>query len=71
MLTNIRKVNPSGILSTIAGTGTWSYSGDGGPGQSAGISQTMSPVFDASGNLYFADMDNNCIRQLIPTAVGN
>jgi sugar lactone lactonase YvrE len=60
----IRKVDPTGILSTIAGTGQWGYSGDNGPARSAGISQTMNPALDAYGNLYFADMNNNCIREL-------
>ena len=61
----VRRVDLSGILTTIAGNGQWGYSGDGGPALSGGISQAMSPVLDANGNIYFADMDNNCIRELI------
>ncbi len=60
----VRKVDSSGILSTIAGNGQWGYSGDGGPALSAGISEALSPVVDANGNIYFADMANNCIREL-------
>ena len=61
----VRRVDLSGILTTIAGNGQWGYSGDSGPALSGGISQAMSPVLDANGNIYFADMDNNCIRELI------
>jgi sugar lactone lactonase YvrE len=62
----VLKVDPSGILSTIAGNGQRGYSGDGGPAMSGSFSQAMSPIVDSSGNLYFADMANNCIRELIP-----
>ncbi len=61
----IRKVDANGILSTIAGNGQWGYSGDGGPALAAGMAQAMSPILDANGNLYFADIDNNCIRELV------
>jgi hypothetical protein len=50
----IRKVSPAGIISTIAGTGTAAYSGDGGPATAAAITPGALAV-DASGNLYFAD----------------
>ncbi len=52
----LRKVNSSGILSTVAGNGTFGYSGDGGP---ATLAQTKGPgslSFDASDNLVFTDV---------------
>jgi trimeric autotransporter adhesin len=58
----IRKVDPSGIISTIAGTGDGGYSGDGGP---ATLAQLKSPSIaraDVSGNIYIADWANNRVR---------
>jgi len=60
----IRKVDPSGIITTIAGTGTPGYSGDGGPAISAQINFVQSLAIDSAGNLLFADTDNNCVRKI-------
>ncbi len=59
----IRKVDGAGIISTIAGTGSSSYSGDGSPATSAGVNPT-GLVFDLIGNLYIADYQNNRIRKV-------
>ena len=53
-----------GVLITIAGTGTGSYSGDGGTASSATLNGPKGVAFDASGNLYIADSGNNRIRKL-------
>jgi trimeric autotransporter adhesin len=58
----IRKVNLSGELSTIAGTGTRGYSGDGGPATSAQLSNPWGVAVDKDGNVYIADSDNFVIR---------
>ena len=48
----IRKVTVStGIISTIAGTGTTSYSGDNGPATSAALSSPRGVAVDASGRI--------------------
>jgi trimeric autotransporter adhesin len=60
----IRKVNTSGIISTVAGNGTLGYSGDGGPATSAQINYTTGIAFDAAGNLFIADGSNNVIRKV-------
>ena len=61
----IRKVTVStGIISTIAGTGTSSYSGDGGPATSASLQYPVRIAIDSSGNLYFADTNNHRIRKI-------
>jgi sugar lactone lactonase YvrE len=60
----IRQVNTNGIITTVAGTGTTSYSGDGGPANKATLSYPFGLALDTGGNLYFADSGNNRIRKL-------
>jgi sugar lactone lactonase YvrE len=72
----IRKVNTNGIISTIAGTGIYGYSGDGGVAIAAQISDPTGIAVDASNNVYFWDCANNRIRKVavngtITTIVGN
>ncbi|MGZ6347246.1 MAG: NHL domain-containing protein, partial [Anaerolineales bacterium] len=67
----IRKVDPSGIITTVAGTGDSGYSGDGGPAPLAMLNYPERIALDASGNLYVVDCLNNRIRKIwglsIPT----
>ena len=50
----IRKVTVStGIITTIAGTGTSSFSGDNGPATDATLNYPSSVAFDASGTLFY------------------
>jgi hypothetical protein len=65
----IRKVAPSGIISTIAGNGTSGYSGDGGPATAAQLDTPWDVAVDSAGNIYIADSWNNCIRKVDPTGV--
>ena len=72
----VRKVSTGGIITTVAGNGTAGYSGDGGPATSAAINRPVAVTVDASGNLYFADCNNNRIRKIssggiITTVAGN
>jgi sugar lactone lactonase YvrE len=60
----IRKINPQGIISTIAGTGSIGYSGDGGPATAAKLYYPSSLVIDAVGNIIFSDRWNNRIRKI-------
>ncbi len=60
----VRKVNSSGIISTVAGTNAFGFSGDGGPGTSAQLNRPFGLAVDSSGNLYIADSNNYCIRKL-------
>ena len=60
----VRKVNGSGTITTIAGTGTFGFSGDGGPATSAELSSTAGVALDGSGNLYIADEDNSRVRKV-------
>ncbi|HEY1804172.1 MAG TPA: Ig-like domain repeat protein [Terracidiphilus sp.] len=54
----------AGIISTIAGNGNPSYTGDGGPASSATLSGPGGIALDGAGNLYIADTGNNVIRKI-------
>ena len=64
----IRKVTPAGIITTIAGNGFFSYSGDGGPAVGARLDYPTGVAVDTSGNVFIADTQNNAIRLLTPSA---
>ena len=72
----IRKVNANGIITTVAGNGTFGLSGDGGTATSAGLNLPCAVVLDTAGNLYIADTSDNRIRKVgtngvITTVVGD
>ena len=76
MNNRIRKIDPSGIITTIAGNGTAGYAGDGGPAIAAEINYPEGIAIDPSGNLYFCDRFNNVLREInaagtISTICGN
>lgn len=58
----IRKVDTNGIITTVAGTGTPGYSGDGGLPTEAEINRPYGIAFDGNGNLFIADTFNHVIR---------
>jgi DNA-binding beta-propeller fold protein YncE len=66
----------TGIIRTVAGNGTFGFSGDGGPATEAAFAQIEGIVVDDSGNLYISDMGNHRVRRVdlesgvITTAVG-
>ena len=51
----IRKIDPDGVITTIAGTGVQGISGDGGRATAATLAEPKQLAFDADGNLYFSD----------------
>ncbi len=57
----------TGLISTVVGTGTQSFSGDGGAATSATLNQPLSAMLDAAGNLYIADYGNSRIREVNAT----
>ena len=60
----VRMVNSQGIISTVAGNGTFGYSGDSGLAVNAEFSDVLSVVVDSAGNLYIADPSNRRIRKV-------
>jgi sugar lactone lactonase YvrE len=61
--TSVRKIDPSGTITTVAGTGRFGFSGDGGPATEAKL--TASDVaLDGKGNIYISDTENNRIRMV-------
>lgn len=51
-------------ISTVAGTGTKGYSGDGGPALAANLNEPYEVRFDRTGNMYFAEMQNHIVRRV-------
>ena len=60
----IRKVNTSGIITTIAGNGIQGYGGDGGPATQGVLNYPEGVAVDSKGNVYIAEMYNNRIRKV-------
>src|SRR5208282_2064332 len=74
----IREVNrATGIITTVAGTGSAGFGGDGGLATAAEFDMPAGVALDASGNLFIADSGNNRIREvnratgIITTVAGN
>jgi sugar lactone lactonase YvrE len=67
----IRKVDTSGNITTIAGTGTAGYTGDGATATAAELNGPTDIVGDQLGNLYIADAGNAAIRSIDPTGAIN
>ena len=72
-----RLATSTGIITTVAGNGSWGFSGDGGPGTSASLRSPSGVAVDAGGNVLIADTSNNRIRRvaagtgIITTVAGN
>ncbi|MGA2248150.1 MAG: immunoglobulin domain-containing protein, partial [Verrucomicrobiota bacterium] len=73
---SIREVGTNGLITTVAGNGTAGYSGDGNMATNASLDVPSAVTVDGSGNLFIADTDNHCIREvgtngLITTVAGD
>jgi GNAT superfamily N-acetyltransferase len=60
----IREITPSGIITTIAGTGIEGFSGDNGSAVSAQLDTPTGIAVDSSGNIFIADSHNHRIRKI-------
>jgi sugar lactone lactonase YvrE len=74
----VRRVDArTGIVTTVAGTGTRGYSGDGGPAINAQLGGPGDITVDAAGNIYIGDGSNHRVRRvsvdtgIITTVAGN
>ena len=65
----IRKVNSSGIISTFAGNGTAGSTGNGGQATAAELNKPFGVTEDTSGNVYIADYNAYCVREVSATGV--
>ena len=65
----VRKIDPTGIITTVAGTGIAGFGGDGGPATAAQLNLPYGLAVDAGGNLYIADLDNNRVRRVSPSGL--
>lgn len=72
----IRKVDASGVITTVAGNGIAGFSGDGGSATGTSLFGPYGVVVDAARNLYIADIFNIRVRKvttagIITTVAGN
>lgn len=72
----VRKINPSNVISSIAGGSVVTFSGDGGPATQAALGTPYGVAVDGSGNVYFSDYENFRVRKIasngtITTFAGN
>lgn len=69
----VRKVSSAGTINTVAGNGTYGYSGDGGLALAAEFGFTQGITTDTNGYVYVADYSNSRIRAfkdtVLPTAI--
>jgi len=65
----IRRVSPDGLITTFAGNGGRSFSGNGGRALAASFDYPAGLAFDAQGNLYVSDQQNNQVRRVTPAGI--
>jgi hypothetical protein len=67
----IRKVDPTGIITTVAGNGGTGYGGDGGPAIDATFHNCVRVALDLSGNVVIADQSNHRVRRITSDGIIN
>ncbi len=62
----VREVTPAGVIATVAGDGSAGYGGDSGPATAASMDNPAGVAVDAAGDLFIADENNACVREVTP-----
>jgi uncharacterized protein (TIGR03437 family) len=65
----IRKIDPNGLITTVAGDGNAGFSGDGGLATRASLGYPVGMAFDTAGNMFVADGENHRIRKVTPNGI--
>ena len=60
----VRKIDATGVITSIGGNGISGYSGDGGPATAANLGTLWGIATDKHGNIFIVDGDCNCIRKI-------
>ncbi len=68
VVTLLVKNTSAQIISTVAGNGTYGFSGDGGSATAAMLAHPEGVAIDSDGNLYICD--NKCVRKVSPASGG-
>jgi RHS repeat-associated protein len=61
----IRRVGPDGVITTVAGNGTFGFGGDSGPAAAARLGRSFGLAVGPDSSLYIADSDNNRVRRVV------
>ncbi|HEX2203406.1 MAG TPA: carboxypeptidase regulatory-like domain-containing protein, partial [Longimicrobium sp.] len=65
----VRKVTPDGIITTVAGTGEYGFSGDGGAAADARLASPWGVTVGPDGSLYISDTYNHRVRRVTPDGI--
>jgi RHS repeat-associated protein len=65
----VRRVGTDGIITTVAGSGTRGFSGDGGPATQANLGAPFDVAVAPDGSFYIVDSQNNRIRRVSPDGI--
>src|SRR5439155_22238179 len=65
----VRRIDPAGIITTVAGTGAEGFAGDGGPAAAAQLNHPRGVAVDGRGVLFVVDSMNHRVRMVDPSGV--
>ncbi len=67
--TRVRRIGLDGIVTAVAGNGTYGFSGDGGPAIEASLSVVYSLAVTPTGDLLLSDSANQRVRKVSPDGI--
>jgi sugar lactone lactonase YvrE len=65
----IRRIDASGVITTVAGGNGRGYTGDGGPAGAAQLNHPRGIALDCTGSIFFTDRHNNAVRRVDPSGI--